>query len=133
MSQHQKKSFIGISFIFITWLITKLLSRESTFSIKHSTNTVGVYKSPDFGFGNEICLSNLSILIMDKAFLWRCFLLSFDVVFLTFGSSLSRKLLQSNLDFLMRYFRIECFSGKTNILLGLFPSNVGSLHIMWCG
>ena len=54
------KSFIGMIFIFITCLINKRLCWSSKFSIKHSTNSVGVYKRPDFGFGNEICLSILS-------------------------------------------------------------------------
>ena len=56
----KQKSFIGISFIFITFLIKKRLSWESTFSIKYSTKSVGVYKRPDFGFENENFLSTLS-------------------------------------------------------------------------
>ena len=54
---------------------------KSTFSIKYSTNSVGVYKRPDFGFGNDICLSTLSILTMGEAFMCRCFIILFDVVF----------------------------------------------------
>ena len=58
---------------------------------------MGVYKRLDFGFGNEIYLSVLSIYIMDKAFMCRYFLFLFDVVFLIFEYSLSRKLLQLNM------------------------------------
>ena len=86
-----------MSFIIIIFLITKILSWESIFSIKHTTNSVGVYKRPDFGFVNENDLSTFSIFIMDEAFLCRCFLFLFDVVFLFFESSLSRNILQLNL------------------------------------
>ena len=104
MYQHHTKSLIGMSFIFINCLIIKRLYQESKFSIKHSINSVGVYKIPNFSFGNEICLSTFSIFIMDEAFLCRYFLLLFDVVFLIIESSLSRKLLQLNLDFFNALF-----------------------------
>ena len=94
-----RKSFIGMSFIFITILIKKCLSWESTFSVKHSTNSVGVYKRLDFGFGNEIFYQLSRIFIMNEAFLCRCFLLLFYVVFIIFESSPPRKILQLNMDF----------------------------------
>ena len=133
MSQHHRKIFIGMSLIFITFLITKFLSWESTFSIKYPRNSVGLYKRPYFGCVKEFFYQLSQKHIMDEAFMCRCFLLLFDVVFLIFEYSISRKLLQSNLVFFNTIFphwvfcRLNSSSSWTLFLL----RRIFAFYVRW--
>ena len=60
MSQHHTKIIYRNEFLIYHLLNKKCLSWESTFSIKKSSNSVVIYKRPDFGFGNDIRLSTFS-------------------------------------------------------------------------